>query len=243
MNAQSKHGRPNPCGRWSLTNPDASGGTPYLAMGCKSWDCPRCAPRKATKLRKAITRAAEEHGLTRFLTLTLDTARLSPEDLRDGGIRYIRGTWAKLRTYLARRAEEHGERRRVEFVAVVEMQVRGVAHLHVLVDRFIPHAWIRDAWVAVGGGRIVDIRQVDLHRVSAYLATYITKQKLGGLPHRVRRYTTSRGVHLAERVRSLWGVVRMHLDLIETRMRQAGRVVSRWSWDELGMCALMVGDP
>ncbi|MGC1296688.1 MAG: hypothetical protein WA869_16760 [Alloacidobacterium sp.] len=35
-----------------------------------------------------------------------------------------------------------------------------------------------EAWEAVGGGRIVDIKRVDLHRVSRYLSKCLTKQMI-----------------------------------------------------------------
>ena len=42
----------------------------------------------------------------------------------------------------------------------------------------------------------VDIRSVDLHRVSHYLAKYLTKELLMSAPKRTRRVTTSRGIRL-----------------------------------------------
>jgi hypothetical protein len=179
---------------------DTHGQVTYLAAGCKAWSCNHCGPKKADKLRKAIGRVAEEKKLTRMLTLTLDTKRLNETELRDGGIGYIRKSWGKLRVYLQRK---YGQG--IDFIAVVEMQKRGVAHLHILVDRFLPHDWVRDAWVAVGGGRIVDVRWVDIHRVSSYLAKYVSKEFAQGLPKGVRRYSVSRGI-------KLWEVNVLHVD-------------------------------
>lgn len=232
---------PERCGRWSLLKVrDDGDGFYYVPLGCGRWNCPRCGPYKAGKLRRGIARAAEEHGLTRFLTLTLDTSGIPDDALVDGGIAYIRDAWRKLRVSLARRAAELGESRCIVFIAFLELQARGVAHLHVLVDRYIPHAWIRDAWVAVGGGRIVDVRHVDLHRVSRYLARYVTQEKLGGLPPGVRRYSTARGIALVRRVASTWSVVRMSLGRIAERVS-----VLRWpmvgcSADIFGLSALVV---
>jgi hypothetical protein len=56
------------------------------------------------------------------------------------------------------------------------------------------------AWESVGGGRVVDIRYVDVHRVSAYLAVYLAGEKvmrtLELLPKRARIFTTSRSIVL-----------------------------------------------
>ena len=72
--------------------------------------------------------------------------------------------WAKWRIYLARR---YG--RRVVYLWVKERGSKSGLHLHVLVDRYLPQKWISASWSAVGGGLVVDIRYVDLHRVSASL--------------------------------------------------------------------------
>jgi hypothetical protein len=139
-------------------------------------------------MRKDIARAAEAHHLQRFVTLTFDPKKIpygiDPFD-------YAAVTWGKMRTYLERRYQNH-----VLFVRVLELHVSGMPHYHVLVDRFIPVAWLREAWTAVGGGSQVDIEFVDVHSVSGYLAGYITKQALAGLPRWRRWVTTARGIVL-----------------------------------------------
>lgn len=61
----------------------------------------------------------------------------------------------------------------VNFIVVLEFQKSGLAHLHVLLGVYIPQAWLSEAWQSIGGGRIVDIRFVDVHRVAGYLACYL----------------------------------------------------------------------
>src|SRR5215467_13231923 len=92
------------CGGLSVrSQPSLMGKVTYLVAGCKAWRCKYCGPRKADKLRKAIGRVAEEKGLTRMLTLTLDSRKMSDAELKDGGIEYIRESWRKLRVYLQRK--------------------------------------------------------------------------------------------------------------------------------------------
>lgn len=228
-------------GRWkcgSMTirsQPNLYGRITYLAASCKAWNCPHCGPKKADKLRKAIGRAAEERKLTRMLTLTLDTERMTARDLEDGGVAYIRKGWRKLRIYLQRK---YGKA--IEFIAVVEMQKRGVAHLHILVDRFLPHDWVRDAWVAVGGGRVVDVRWVDIHRVSSYLAKYLSKESAQGLAKGVRRYSVSRGIKLWERVKSGWSLEWSSLGLICDRAAAERRRLSEIAWNAGGRIEMLV---
>jgi hypothetical protein len=69
-------------------------------------------------------------------------------------------------------------------------------HLHILVDRYMKQQDVKEDWQAVGGGQHVDIRLVDLHRVSRYLSKYLTKELLMSAPSRCRRVTVSRGICL-----------------------------------------------
>lgn len=135
-------------------------------------------------MRSAIVQQAEARKLTRFLTLTLDPSKVVGDDFK-----YLRASWRKMRVYLSRRFGES-----VEFIAVVELHRSGRPHLHVLVNRFIPQDWLSRAWESVGGGRVVDIRYVDVHNVGRYLSKYFTKQTAGALPSGLRRVSASKGI-------------------------------------------------
>lgn len=141
-------------------------------------------------------------------TLTLDPSRLPRRGRTD---RYIRECWRKMRVLLARR---YGKS--LPFVGVLEFHKSGIAHLHVLLGVYIPQEWLSDAWQSIGGGRIVDIRHVDIHRVTAYLASYLTGKKvehtLSLLPNRARIFTTSRSIVLWGRKQAAgWWLRRMTL--------------------------------
>jgi hypothetical protein len=126
-----------------------------------------------------------------MVTLTLDPGKL-PEDCQDtaGSIRYIRECWREMRVYLAR--IKGG--RSVQFIASLELQENGRAHLHILVNVWIDKDVLEAAWVAVGGGHQVSIKYVDIHRVRGYLAKYITKEILSQIPAGVRRFSCSKGI-------------------------------------------------
>ena len=109
-------------------------------------------------------------------------------------MRYLRSVFSKFRVYLLRRYEQP-----IKYITVLEFHKNGMPHLHVLVDRFIPQAWISDSWSALGGGNIVDIRYVDVHRISRYLAKYLHQRPLMSALERSRRVTTSRSLHLKEK--------------------------------------------
>jgi len=191
-----KREKPFGCGNFSVVGPvkRKPGLFGHATLFCKSYRCDRCRKPKLKKLRKRISEVAEEHKLTRMVTLTLDPKRIPKRD-RKRTDRYIRECWRKMRVLLARQFEGS-----LRFVGVLEFQKNGNAHLHLLVGRYIPQEWLRSAWQSVGGGRHVDIRFVDVHRVAAYLSPYLTGDKvlhtLELLPKRARIFTTSRSIVL-----------------------------------------------
>jgi len=195
------------CGRWSMRGEMENGTAKYVRLGCKAWTCLRCGPKKARRVRHGIIEQAQKLDLRRFLTLTLDPRKCTAEE----SIEHIRDAWRKFRVSLQRHLG-----RSVSFIAVVEMQKNGYAHLHVLIGHYVRQQWISAAWSAVGGGRMVDIRQVDIQRISAYVSKYMSKEML--LNHRAakyRRYTTSRDIKLFEKAKStVWKLIKMPISTL-----------------------------
>jgi hypothetical protein len=146
-------------------------------------------------------------------TLTLDPKRIPKGEKTD---RYLRKCWRKMRVSLARKFGKS-----LPYVGVLEFHKSGVAHLHLLVGQYISQAWLSRAWLAIGGGQIVDIRYVDVHRVSAYLSVYLAGDKvektLELLPKRARIFTTARCIVLwGRKQKTGWTLRRMSLsELLE----------------------------
>ena len=139
-----------------------------------------------------------------MMTLTLDPAKIDTPD----SVAYLRQCFSKFRVYLHRKFGQA-----VSFIAVVEEQKNGRAHMHCLVGVFIDQRWISQAWQAVGGGRIVDIRVVDVHRVHAYIAKYLTKEFMLSVPPGKKRISTSRDIKLFNRKKSEgWSWQRDHVE-------------------------------
>jgi hypothetical protein len=186
----NRQGRRRYCGVRTLKGSSADGRvTRFIRLDCKTWGCAHCGPKKAKRYKAAIRQIAENEQLNRFLTLTLD-----PRKISGSPVRYLRRIFNKFRVYLLRKFG-----RSIKYIAVLEFQQNGNPHLHILVDRFIQQHWISQTWSALGGGRIVDIKFVDVHRISRYLSKYLTKELLLSAPPRSRRVTTSRGIHLIEK--------------------------------------------
>ncbi len=192
-NELQKRGRKRYCGSRTFRGLLENGTEKAVRGDCKTWDCAYCGPRKAWRYKQAICTVAERNHLNRLLTLTLD-----PRKIEGDPVRYLRRVFNKFRVYLLRK---HGSS--IKYIAILEFHKSGVPHLHVLLDRFIAQRWISVAWSSLGGGSIVDIRYVDVHRVSHYLAKYLTKDLLMSAPAGSRRVTTARSIHLLEKNASL----------------------------------------
>ena len=203
-------------------NPKASAGSrKFVRLRCKCWSCSLCGPRKAKQTRGQIMRAIARKKLTRMLTLTLDPRKIADaseidtffehfrnhksqekacncvtcERVQVRSIKHIRECWAKLRIYMKRR---YGTA--PTYICVLEFQkITGLAHLHIVIDRYVDHGWAKKSWSAVGGGEHVHIQHVDAHCVASYLAKYLSKEMILSAPLGMRRVTTSRSIQLKEK--------------------------------------------
>jgi hypothetical protein len=220
-------GRRGFCGRAVVVGKSRDGGNDLIhRLNCKCWGCPYCGPRKATRYRKAISRVAESKGLNKFITLTLD-----PSKIEGDSVQYIREVFNLFRVYLRRKCG-----RSPQYIAILEFQKNGNAHLHVLIDHYIEQKWLSESWSAIGGGHIVDVRFVDVHRIAKYLSKYLTKDLLLSAPPKSRRVTTSRGIRLLEKPESKhdWEMLRTTISYFAKKLW--GRV-SVIEVDEFGVLA------
>jgi len=210
----------------------------HVSLFCQSYRCDRCRKPKLRKVRARIAEIAQEHKLTRMATLTLDPKKLTAKEQKHTD-RYIRECWRKMRVSLARQFDGS-----LAFVGVLEFQKNGNAHLHILLGRYIPKAWLRAAWQAIGGGKQVDIQFVDVHRVSAYLCVYLVGDKVAHtlelLPKRARIFTTSRSIRLWKKKESRgWWMRRECIDALHDAA--ANPINVRWeAVDDLKPFALEV---
>lgn len=159
---------------------------------CGSWDCYCCGYRMQENLVEEIGRVTRQRpGMRRLLTLTLDPEKtpVGPGQQH----RYIKQRWNALRTEINDRYPGFS------YIWVVEEHEDGRPHLHVIVDRYLPQDQIRRMWDRLGGGRIVDIRQVEARNAANYIGKYLAKNKMHDLPDGTRRYGSSEDISLAVR--------------------------------------------
>jgi hypothetical protein len=163
---------------------------------CGSWECYCCGYRMRQNLVEEISRVCEERPeMRRMMTLTLDPAKVpsDPEEQHQ----YLTEVWNGLRTEIN---DEYGS---LSYIWVREDGEKSDSphpHLHIIVDRYIPQAWISDVWSRLGGGEVVDIRYLDrVEKAAHYVGKYLTKEALSGLPDGIRRYGSSQDIDLAVR--------------------------------------------
>jgi hypothetical protein len=155
------------CGSFSLVGVTGADAT-IVPLRCGSWICPYCGRRKVCATIARV-RAGMDLGVCRFMTLTSPAGETAEESYERFPAR-----WKRMHMRLERRFG------RIEYIAVVEPQERGAAHVHVIFrGPFIPQPWLSRAAKASGFGRIADIRPAHKGLMS-YIAKYLTKQLTTG---------------------------------------------------------------
>lgn len=151
------------CGLGSLVGVDGSEVGIY-PLRCKQWACDECGPKKV-KATIAMVRRGMRLGTPRFFTLT------SPaEDDQVTSYAEFQKRWHRFQSRLRRRFGT------VEYVAVVERQKRGAAHVHVVYrGPYIPWQWLGRAARDSKFGKVVDIRK-PARAIERYMAKYLTKE-------------------------------------------------------------------
>jgi hypothetical protein len=143
----------------------------FTRIGCKSWTCPLCCINKAYKVKYLLRDVIRLNNPSYFLTLTLHPPKLPPE-YTDDTHTYITKIFNHFVTVLKRKNityfdEKKNEYRtfdlktkakKLKYVWVVEFQKNGNAHLHILLNQFLPFYALQKVWVHVGGGHILDIQ-------------------------------------------------------------------------------------
>jgi hypothetical protein len=115
------------------------------------------------------------------------------------------------------------------YINVRQIGKGGKAHLHVLIDRFIPQRALSKMWRQASRGRafVVDVREItggeDSKRAASYVVGYISRSQ--NLPKRTRRYSVSQALYRI--LKQIQPVVAgfSRLDLRELGLE----VVAQWS--------------
>lgn len=181
-------------------------------LSCWSWTCPVCGPKKAISTKYFLRDVIQINKLTRFLTLTLDPKKIPYE--------YFHRVELTFKTIVINRTHEYitkllnlfilnikrkylkKQNEVLKYVWVIEFQKNGMAHLHMVVNQFLPIKLLRKEWARIGGGVQMHIAKVkSLVGVSSYIGDYIVKgfknefidtNLQAGFKYNERRYSVSR---------------------------------------------------
>lgn len=218
----------NRCGAWSLVG-ERAGVSLAVPLKCRSWECPRCGPAQAVRLRFLIAEAAP----TKFLTLTCSVGT-HPDRL--AAFEAMRAAWPKLVKRLRR---YHGDAP-VEFLWVLEATRHGWPHYHVALRMpYTPQALISRWWIELANTRVVHIRAVDSPQSGAWeLSKYMTKQLHA--PAGFRRWGASAGF-LLQRFRPAPGVDES-LPAWRLEERSTAALAAEWRHDLAAVLELADGD-
>lgn len=153
-----------------------------LRVGCGSWVCPACGPRRRQQWVAARANISKSYATMKFVTLTL------PASAGYEAYRLMQAGWRRLWQWLRRR---YGLR---AYLWVTELTGRGVVHRHAVLDMaYVPQRALSQACKRFGLGPIVDIRAVKNRlRLCSYVLKYITKSSRGAAhPRYARRVQSS----------------------------------------------------
>lgn len=167
----------------------------FHRLFCNSWNCPTCCKRKASAVRREIIEVSGLNNLYYHLVLTLDGTKIPPEfknsEVNDTH-KYITQKFNHFMTLLKRARQDYTKKdgqvkhfdfskleEKLKYVWVIEFQ-EGThnAHMHILLNQFLPIEVIRKLWRHVGGGVQMKVKRV---KTVKGLAIYVTKYISKGL--------------------------------------------------------------
>jgi len=132
-------------------------------MPCKMWNCPVCSKVLVNRLLDDVKYYLQFEDV-RFLTLTESANAPNKDDI----MLHFRRLMAVLRK----------EYKGIKGFWTKEFTKRGVRHLHVLINQYIPQKRIKELWIKAteGYSSIVHIQKARINNVAGYMMKYLTKQ-------------------------------------------------------------------
>lgn len=132
---------------------------------CHSYFCETCAKKKKAKLYKKFKRL-KFNGNLRFLTLTLSSKDYTPEQSLEKISSYF-NLFVKLLRYRGFK---------FQYFKIIEFTKNNIAHLHILVNCFLPFNIVKTLWQSITGSSIVYIEKIKSQQSAInYLFKYMQK--------------------------------------------------------------------
>lgn len=137
-------------------------------LPCGRKGCPHCGPKLRQRYVGHFVRVFSDLPSLKFVTLTVDPkAGVSPED----STKFVKDRWE--RRFIKRiKRRTDGE---LKYVASVEKQKNGYAHLHAVISTTVGESTLRQQWFESGGGVVMEAETIIPGRSLARRIGYVLK--------------------------------------------------------------------
>jgi len=156
--------------------PEKSERSERIHIPCKKWDCPVCSRVLINRLLDDV-RLFFEGETVRFLTLTERSTASNNKEI----MKHWKRLLDNLRVYFPH----------IRYFWAKEFTKRGVRHLHVLINCYVPHGLLKRLWrlATEGQSDVVWVEKTVVRNAAAYMMKYMSKQfQCGGFEKGERRY-------------------------------------------------------
>lgn len=132
---------------------------------CHSYFCEVCAKKKRNNLIKKM-KNIKPGSVLRFLTVTLDVSKYTPES----SLEKISEMFNMLVKYLRYRGFKF------QYFKIIELTKQNIAHVHALINCYLPKSVLSVCWFAISQSYIVDIVKIHNAKMALfYITKYISK--------------------------------------------------------------------
>ncbi len=139
-----------------------------IQLPCERKSCPYCGPKLRQKYVGHYVSVFSELLSLRFVTLTVDPKTgLSPQE----STKFVKDRWERRFIKRIKRRTE-GE---LKYVASVEKQKNGFAHLHAVISTTVGESTLRQQWFESGGGVVMEAEMLPKGRALARRVGYVMK--------------------------------------------------------------------
>lgn len=138
-----------------------TGEVDWCEIPCQRKTCPYCRERLRARHVAHFIETFKELPHLRFVTLTLDPkafpdgVEIDPKDFEDTR-KYLLHIWERRYVKRVKRASDV----EVKYVASIERQQSGVAHLHAVISSTLSEDELRHHWFQSGGGVVMEARPI-----------------------------------------------------------------------------------
>lgn len=159
---------------------------------CMRFSCGKCRNKAIKYKLNEVVCSSFDNNLKIHFCITLEGKDFRRFIDPDYSFKYIYIKWNNFRNAYKRKFKK-----KLSYVAFFRSQESGYAHLHILLDKYIPSNWIESILrkLRLGWARI---KYVDVQRIKNYLSKYWYKEHEWFIPKGKKHFSTSRDISLKD---------------------------------------------